>query len=102
MRHVFLICAIVLAGVGCAAHPTTITAEPDGVFVNVNGNGIGLAPVSYTFDFGKSDTYAVKGTKAGYFDAVVTVNDKTPLEKRAAAGIAVGCLLDADRHHRGE
>jgi hypothetical protein len=78
MKYLLLLCAT-LCGVGCAAHPTTITAEPDGVFISVNGTAVGQAPTAYTFDFGKLDAYEVKGTKTGYFDSAVTVNANTTL-----------------------
>jgi hypothetical protein len=59
--------------VGCAAKPTAITAQPEGVFVSVNGQGVGNAPTNYTFDFGQRPSYVLKGTKTGFFDAELNV-----------------------------
>lgn len=78
MKRLLLLCALIATGTGCAVHPTSITTDPDGAFLSVNGNGIGAAPNQYTFDFGKSENYALKATKPGYFDEIINVNDKTP------------------------
>jgi len=62
-----------LAGVGCATQPTTVTTNPGGAFISVNGTGAGNSPLNYTFDFGKQPAYQVTATKAGFFDASITV-----------------------------
>jgi hypothetical protein len=64
---------VALALVGCAAQPTTVTTNPAGAFVSVNGTGAGTSPLNYTFDFSKQPAYQVTATKPGFFDASVTV-----------------------------
>ena len=63
---------IMLGAVGCAT-PTTVTTNPDGAFVSVDGRGIGNSPAKFTFDFLRQPVYRVPASKPGYFDASVTV-----------------------------
>ena len=64
---------MVTVAVGCATPPTTITTNPSGAFVTVNGVGAGPAPVTYTFDYGKQPAYVVKASKSGFFDSSITL-----------------------------
>jgi hypothetical protein len=61
------------AGAGCATQPTTVTTDPSGAFIAVNGVGAGSAPMNYTFDFSKQPVYEVKASKTGYFDSDITL-----------------------------
>jgi hypothetical protein len=63
---------MVLGAAGCAT-PTTVTTNPDGAFVSVDGKGIGNAPAKVMFDFLKQPAYRVTASKPGYFDESVTV-----------------------------
>jgi hypothetical protein len=64
---------MMLGAVGCATQPTSVTTDPGGAFVAVDGTGVGTSPLKYTFDFGKQQAYQVTATKPGYFDGTITL-----------------------------
>mgnify|MGYP001175619478 CR=1 FL=1 len=64
---------VVLGAVGCATQPTTVTTDPAGAFVAVDGTGAGTSPLKYTFDFGKQQAYQVTASKPGFFDSTITL-----------------------------
>lgn len=76
---------MVLCTVGCATQPTTVTTDPAGAFVTVDGTGAGTSPLKYTFDFGKQPAYQVTATKPGFFDSSITLTSN-------GAGINNGVL----------
>ena len=70
-------CLVLLSGVGCARHSVSITSEPSGALVFINGNEVGRTPMKYNFDnFGDFD---VTLRKEGYETLKTHHNIKTPL-----------------------
>ncbi|MGA2497436.1 MAG: PEGA domain-containing protein [Tepidisphaeraceae bacterium] len=68
---------VVLSAVGCARHSVSITSEPSGALVFINGNEVGRTPMKYDFDnFGDFDVILRKDG----FETLKTHKDiKTPL-----------------------
>ena len=66
-------CVCMLLGAAGCATPTTVTTNPEGAFVSVDGTGIGNSPAKYTFDFTRQPVYRVTASKPGYFDASITL-----------------------------
>lgn len=79
LRTAICLLAAGLAG-GCAAAvvPATLSTEPAGAKVKVEGTDLGTAPVAYTFDFGKTSEFKVVASQPGYFDATTKVTSDTP------------------------
>jgi hypothetical protein len=49
-------CLLLLSAVGCARHSVSISSEPSGALVFINGNEVGRTPMKYDFDnFGDFD-----------------------------------------------
>lgn len=82
-----VVCALwaVIAGSGCATQPTTVTTDPGGAFISVDGTGVGTAPLKYKFDFDKQQAYQVTASKPGFFDSGITLTSN-------GAGINDGVL----------
>jgi hypothetical protein len=80
MTRFFMLLSLAVVSIGCAAHPTPITTEPDGALVSVNDVGVGQSPTAYTFQFLKTQSYAVSASKPGYFEAIYPlINANTPV-----------------------
>ncbi len=70
-------CLVVLSAVGCARHSVSITSEPSGALVFVNGNEVGRTPMKYDFDsYGDFDVIL---RKEGYETLKTHKDIKTPL-----------------------
>ncbi len=62
---------------GCAGQrAATISCDPSGATVLVDGVAVGSAPLSHTFDFDKKTSYHIEVQKAGYFDTRRTVTSE--------------------------
>lgn len=71
--------ALCLAAVGCAtAQKINFSSDPEGAFVQVDGQNVGTAPVSYTLDFARKMVYNVTATKAGFFSETVMLTPESP------------------------
>ncbi|MFI5379971.1 MAG: PEGA domain-containing protein [Tepidisphaerales bacterium] len=72
-----VICLVLLSAMGCARHSVSITSEPSGALVFVNGNEVGRTPMK--FDFDDYADFDVVLRKDGYETLKTHQKIKTPL-----------------------
>lgn len=64
---------------GCdATRQITISSEPPGAFIQIDGQNAGNAPISQTFDFGSKYTFVIAGSMSGYFTEEVVLTKRSP------------------------
>jgi len=68
--------------VGCGATPMTISSNPAGATVLVNGEVIGSTPVKHVFDYSQRTFYDVVVRKPGYLEMSEQVIGDTELARR--------------------
>ncbi len=69
--------AFVLGACAPTARLVTITSEPTGAFIQIDGENAGTTPISETFELRKA-RHVVTATKAGYFPQEKTVHRDSP------------------------
>jgi len=81
IRAIIRTLAVVLAplAIGCdATRQITITSEPAGAFVQIDGQNTGNAPLTHTFDFRSKYTFIIAGSMSGYFTEEVVLSNRHP------------------------
>jgi hypothetical protein len=82
MRHplfAVLALAVVPAVTGCnSVVPISISSEPAGAFILVDGQNAGNAPMSHDFVLGAKYTYVVTASMTGYFPEEVVLSKRHP------------------------
>lgn len=71
--------ALALAASCASTSPISITTEPMGAMVQIDGRNIGAAPASYTLDFDGQPTAVISAVLEGYFPEQVLVTEDSPL-----------------------
>ncbi|MEK7469310.1 MAG: PEGA domain-containing protein [Planctomycetota bacterium] len=77
----FLLLALLLGPVvaGCdSTRQITISSEPAGAFIQIDGQNAGNAPISQTFDFGSKYTFVIAGSMTGYFTEEYVLTKRSP------------------------
>ena len=88
-------CLVVLSAVGCARHSVSITSEPSGALVFINGNEVGRTPMKYDFEnFGDFDVIL---RKEGFETLKTHKPIKTPLH--GYAGLDLGAEAFGVKDH---
>lgn len=75
---VAIICSCTLVGCGSSHKATTITTEPSGAFVSINGENLGASPRTHEFDFGRVAVFEIRASMPGYYDARKEVVSRSP------------------------
>jgi hypothetical protein len=88
---------VVLAavGFGCAVPSTMILTDPPNANINVEGQNLGPAPATYTFNFRQQRSYLVTASKPGYFDTTRTITRNTDIRDNR---MTVRLMQDASYH----
>lgn len=73
-----LACVCTLVGCSGSHKATTITTEPAGAFVSINGENLGTSPRIHEFDFRRVAVFEVRASMPGYYDARTEVIHKSP------------------------
>ncbi len=92
MRYLDLLGVICLSTlVGCARtqKATTITTEPSGAFVSVNGENLGTSPRIHEFDFKRVKVFDVRASMPGYYDARTELVRKSPAIREGVVRIVL-------------
>ncbi len=73
-----VICLCTLVGCGGSPKATTITTEPSGAFVSVNGENLGSSPRTHEFDFKRVKVFEVRASMPGFHDASTEITRSAP------------------------
>jgi hypothetical protein len=64
---------------GCShTYQVNITSEPQGAFIQIDGQNAGNAPITQSFDFGAKPSYIIAASLVGYFPEEVVLGAKSP------------------------
>lgn len=61
-----------------SVYQVSVTAEPNGALVAVDGKNAGAAPVNQSFDFGRQRSSVVRATMAGFFAEEIVLDEESP------------------------